>query len=241
MNQMQGTGVPPTMSSGPKSFFQVWIDALTKPNEATFAEMAASPNAKATTAYIWIFIGLLVELFFTSLVQGAFVREALRQQGLGGNLPAGGAGFTLITAVCGAPILAVIGTIFFAIGVAVVQWVAKMFGGRGTFDQLAYAFAAIGAPYALVASVFVLLGAIPFVGLCFRLVLGLAGIYVFVLEVMAVKGVNQFGWGPAFGSVVIPGLVVGLLCCCLVFGLAAALGTAFGNILNTINQSLTTP
>jgi hypothetical protein len=229
------------MSSGPKPFFQVWMDALTKPSETTFAEMAASPNAKAMTAYLWMFVALLIELFFTSLVQGTVVRDALRQQGVGNNLPGGGLGITLISAVCGAPIGAVIGTVFFAIGVAIVQWVAKMFGGRGTFDQLAYSFAAISAPYGIVAAVFILLSAIPFVGLCFRIVLGLAGLYVVVLEVMAVKGVNQFGWGPALGAVFIPGLVIGFLCCCLAVGISATLGATLGNVFNSINQSLTTP
>ncbi len=241
MNQMPGTGVPPAMSSGPKPFFQVWVDALTKPSELTFAEMAASPNAKAMTAYLWVFITLLIELFFVSLLRGTLVRETLRSQGLGGGLPGGGLGIILITAVCGAPILAVIGTILFAIGVAVVQWIARMFGGRGTFDQLAYALAAIGAPYALVATVFILLGAIPFVGFCFNIILWLAGIYIFVLEIMAVKGVNQFGWGAAIGSLLIPGLVIGFLCACIIGVMIFALGPVIGNVFSSINQSLTAP
>jgi hypothetical protein len=132
----------------------------------------------------------------------------------------------------------VIGTAFFAIWVAIIQWIAKMFGGKGTNDQLAYAFAAIGVPYSLISSIFILLSAIPFVGLCFRIILGLAGLYIIVLQIMALKGVNQFGWGPAIGSLFIPGLVVGLLCCCLVAILGAALGPVIGNVFSTINQSL---
>lgn len=238
MNQMSGTGVPPAMSSGSKSVFQDWIDAITKPSETTFAALAVSPNAKATTAYLWYFVAMLVELLCASLVQGAVLRAAVEQQGYGGNLPGGGLGFTLITAICGAPILAVIGTLFFAIWTAIIQWIAKMFGGRGTFDQMAYAFSAIAVPYALVAAVLILLGAIPFVGLCFRILSILATLYIIVLNVMAVKGVNQFGWGPAFGALFIPGLVIGFLCCCLIFGLSAVLGASIGNIFNSINQSL---
>jgi hypothetical protein len=51
----------------------------------------------------------------------------------------------------------------------------------------------------------------------------LAGIYVFVLNVMAVKGVNQVSWGAAIGSLLIPGLVISVLCACLVGVSAAAL------------------
>ena len=150
----------------------------------------------------------------------------------------GGIAGTLITAVCGAPVLAVIGVLFFALGTAIVQWIAKMFGGRGNFTQLAYVLSAILSPFLLLSSVLTLLSAIPFVGLCFSLVSMLAGLYVLVLEIMAVKGVNQFGWGAAIGSLFIPGLVVGFVCGCLVIGSLMALGPIIGNVFSGINQSL---
>ena len=237
MNDMSNT---PVMPAGPKPFFQVWMDALTKPNESTFAEMAASPNAKASTAYLWIFIGYLIEFFLSSLVQGVAMRRVLEQYGSGGQF-ANGFGGGLITAICGAPIIAVVATIFFAIGTAIVQWVAKMFGGRGNSGQLAYALAAILAPFSIVAGVMSLLSAIPFIGLCFSLILAIAGLYVIVLEVMAVKGVNQFGWGAAIGALFIPGLVIGFLCACLIGGSVMLLGPAIGNALKTVNQSLVAP
>ncbi len=228
----------PMMPAGPTSFFQTWIPALTKPNEQTYASIAASPNAKATTAYLWVFLSSLVASLITLIVQGATLRERLAASGVGADRLGSGIGAILITLLCGTPIFAVIGTLFFAIGVAIVQWIAKMFGGKGTNDQLAYAFASISVPYSLISSVFILLSAIPFVGFCFRIILGLAGLYIIVLEIMAVKGVNQFGWGQAIGSLFIPILVVGLLCCCLLAVLGAAMGPMIGNIFSTINQSL---
>jgi len=228
----------PMTPSAPTSFFQTWINALTKPNERTYADMAASPNAKAMTAYIWVFIGFLIELVLVFLFRGSAMRLMMEQRGYGGQLPGGGLGFTLISAICGGPIGAVIATIFFAIGVALIQWVAKMFGGHGTFDQLAYTFGAIAAPFAIISGVLSALGAIPFVGLCFRLILGLAGLYVLFLEITATKGVNQFDYGRAAGSVLIPGAVVFLVCCCLVAVISLATGAAIGNIFSSINQSL---
>jgi len=144
----------------------------------------------------------------------------------------------LITAICGAPVGAVISTVVFAIFVGVVQLVAKMFGGQGTFDQLAYTIAAIVTPFYLVSGLLALLGAIPYVGLCFALVALLAGLYVLALEVMAVKGVNQFGWGQAAGSVFLPVLVV--VCCFAVgaIGLVSMAGPRISDIFNSINQSL---
>lgn len=229
----------PMMPAGSPSFFQTWIDALTKPNEQTYAGIAASPKAKAMTAYIWVFVSSLIASFISLLVEGATVRERLSRAGVGAGQLRGGAGGVAVTLLCGTPIAAFLGTIVFAIVVALVQWIAKMFGGKGNNDQLAYAFAAIGAPYSLVSAVFVLLSAIPFVGICFRIIIGLAGIYIVVLQVMAVKGVNGFGWGPAIGSVFIPALAVFLICCCAVVIIGALTGAALGNIFSSINSSLT--
>ena len=238
MNDMSNT---PVMPAGPKPFFQVWMDALTKPNESTFAAMASSPSAKATTAYLWIFVGYLIQFFLSSLVQGVAMRRILEQYGSNGQF-VNGFGGGLITAICGAPIVAVIATLFFAIGTAIIQWIAKMFGGKGNSGQLAYALAAILAPFSIVTGVLSLLSAIPFVGLCFSAIIAIAGLYILVLEIMAIKGVNQFGWGAAIGSLFIPGLAIGFLCACLIGGSIALLGPAIRNMFQQIQQGLgTTP
>jgi len=53
---------------------------------------------------------------------------------------------------------------------------------------------------------------------------------------MAVKGVNRFGWGEAVGSVFIPGLVIGLLCCCLVGGIFAIAGAGLKGLLQQFSK-----
>ncbi|HEY2980560.1 MAG TPA: YIP1 family protein [Anaerolineales bacterium] len=228
----------PVMAGAAEPFYQTWMKALTRPSEQTFAAMAASPNAKASTAYLWYFLAALVSFFLTSLVQGALMRQMIQDLGDSGQFDSGGVGGGLIGVVCGAPIGAAISTLFFGIIVAVVQWIAKMFGGKGTADQLAYTLAAILAPYSIVAGLLALLGAIPTVGFCFGLVsLGFLA-YVIVLEVMAVKGVNQFGWGEAIGSLFIPILAVALLCACLVGAVFMLAGPAIGDVFSQINQSL---
>lgn len=221
MNEISNAPVP---ESRPETVLQTWGKALTKPNEKTFVEIASSPNAKATTAYLWVFVAGLIQFFLASLVQSQLMGTYLDQLGIeSGNFARQGLMSVVVTAICGAPIAAAVSTLFFAIGVFIVQWLAKMFGGRGTSDQLAYTMASITAPYSIVAGVFTLLAAIPYVGLCFSAILTIAGIYIFVLNVMAVKGVNQISWGAAIGSLLIPGLVIGLLCACLIGASAAFL------------------
>jgi len=223
--------------AGIMGWVSVWMAAVTKPNEQTFVEMANSGNAKATTAYIWVFISSLVSFFFASLVQGAAMRQIMQQYDMAGQV-GGSIGTTLITAICGAPIAAVISVVVFAVVVAIVQFLAKMFGGKGTFDQLAYALAAISTPFALISGVLTLLSAIPLVGLCFSVVSLVAGLYVLVLQVIAVKAVNQFGWGQAAGSLLLPFVV---LCCCLsvgVFSIMGMLGPQISETFNQINNNL---
>ena len=232
--QMNTPMLPPP--SGVSEWISVWRDALTKPSDQTFARIAQSPNAKLTTALLWVFLGSLVNLLFASLVQGVLFRQMMQNSDFGGNGFPRMAGGSLLAAVCAGPIISVIGFVIF---VGIVQLLAKMFGGRGTFEQLAYATAAIVAPFSLINSVFTLLAAIPFVGLCFGLVSLIGVLYVIVLEVMAVKGVNQFGWGQALGSYFLPFLVV---FCCLslgVIGILRVAGPGINEIFNSIQQSLT--
>lgn len=224
--------------SGVSGWVSTWREAITRPSDQTFARIASSPQAKSTTALLWVFLGSLVSFFLASLVQSAVVRQMLQNSDLGVDQFGGGPGSTLITAICGAPVAAVISTVVFAIFVGVVQLVAKMFGGSGTFEQLAYATGAIVAPFSLISGVLTLLSAIPYVGLCFGFVSLVAGVYVIALEVMAVKGVNQFGWGPALGSYFLPLLV---LACCLAvgaIGLVSLAGPGISEIFNSIQQSL---
>ncbi len=228
----------PMMETGQMPFFQMWIDALTKPKEETYAAIAASPRARATTAYLWVFLASIISSVVALIVQGALIRSRLSEAGVGAERLGGGAGAIAITLLCGTPILAVLGTLAFAIWVALVQWIAKMFGGKGTNDQLAYALAAIAAPYSLASAVFIALGAIPYVGICFNVVLSLAGLYIIFLQLTAVKAVNQFGWGPAAGAYFIPGLALLLVCCCALAIVASLTGAAIGNIFSSINQSL---
>ncbi len=223
-------------SGGSMSMFQTWITAVTKPNVQTYAAIAADPNAKQTTAYLWVFIGNLVAGILLGLGNGARYSSLLGQYGgssLGGSVVG-----TLVYAICGGPIFAVLATIFFAIFMYIFQWIAKMFGGTGTVDKMAYTLAAIAVPANIVSGVLGLLGAIPYVGICFGIVSALVLIYVIVLNVMGVMGSQNLGALQAIGTLFIPALVFGCLCGCIIGVGFAAMGSALQNVFNSINQSL---
>jgi hypothetical protein len=216
MNEMSNAPAP-VPDRGPDSVLRTWSKALTQPNEQTYVEIASRPEAKATTAYLWVFVASLIQIFLVGLIQSQLLGTYGDQLGLGEQFgPRSGFGAILVSALCAAPIGAALNTLFFAIGVFVIQWIAKMFGGIGTTERLAYALGAIVAPYILISGFASLFSAIPYVGWCITTIFALAGLYVLVLEMMAVKGVNQISWGAAIGSVLLPGLVIAFLCACLI-------------------------
>ena len=214
--------------------FQQWITALTRPSEHTYARMAASPNAKASTGYLWYFIAMLAVSLFGTLVQQPLMRNLLQQAGPSNIDRVNPLWFI----VCGAPLWAALSTVLFAIGTAIIQWIARMFGGTGTNSQIVYVFSNILTPYLLVTALLTLLAAIPFVGFCFGLISLAGGLYILVLEIMAVKGVNRLEWGPAIAAVLIPGLVMAFVCACLVAGLIAFLVPVVRENFPQLQQSL---
>jgi len=232
---------------GVAGWFPVWINAITKPNEQTFIAMTDHPEAVSRTAFIWIFLATTVSTIISGLVSAILVAAGLSpapmipglEQFTGPTTADGGSAVAgLVSSVCAAPFAGLFAVIFFAIGVALIQWVAKLFGGVGTFDKLAYALGAISVPFTLFSTILSPLAAIPYAVFCtIPLSLG-ALLYSVVLEIMAVKGINRFGWGQAVGSVLIPGAAIFALCFCVVFGLLALLGPAISDVFQQINSSL---
>jgi len=233
MNESSNIPVYDSTPPAPESFYQTWIKAITKSNERTFAEIANSPDAGPNKAYLWVFLSSLASFFLVMLT--FTLGTSSSQYGVDISSMMGG---SVIALLCAAPIGAAVMVLFFALDIAIIQWVAKMFKGTGSYNQLVYAVAAFSAPISLVSGVISSLSTIPSIGLCFSVISFGVGIYAIVLMVMAVKGVNKFGWGEAVGSVLLPGIVIGLLCGCLVIGILMLLGPVIGDVFSTINQSL---
>ncbi len=225
---------PIVPNESPTSFFQTWMTALTKPNEQTYADLAASPEAKASKAYLWVFVtsfATYVAAMIVQLISGAVF--AGQTEGLMEAMSV----FAVVL-ICAAPIGAGLSVLGLMISTAIIQWIAGMFGGTGDYNRMVYVLGAIAAPLSLVSAVITLFSVIPFIGILFGLVGIAVVIYAVALNIMAVKGVNQFGWGQAAGSVLIPGFVIVFLFACLVIGGLMLLGPAIGDVFSEINQGL---
>lgn len=229
----------------PMSMMDTWMAAFTKPNEGTFARIVAQPGASSSKAFLWVFVASLITSVASAISQVAGFGRQMEMLNrflppeIARELPVGTASpFGIGTILCGAPIGAVFAVLFFAIGVALVQWAAKLFGGTGSFDKLAYAFSAINVPYAVVAAVLTLLGIIPYVGILTGLI-GLAlFIYTIVLGVLAVKAVNGLDTGKAVGALLLPLIAIFLLVCCCVIAVGAFLVPVYREMSLDLFQSL---
>jgi hypothetical protein len=200
----------PEPKPGVAGWFNVWIKAATSPNEQAYIEITDSPFASSKTAFLWVFIASTLSALVSGILSAIISAMGIQSQpttipGFEQYMPYGtGGGASFVSAICFAPIAGLISILFFAIGVAIIQWIAKTFGGIGTFEKLAYGVAAISVPISLVATILSPFSLIPFLGICTGFISFGAWIYGLVLEIIAVKAVNRFGWGPAIGSVLIP-------------------------------------
>ncbi len=223
------------------SWFQTWLNITTRPGEPAFEEERAKPQANITTAAIWVGLAALVAGIF-AMIQGAM---AVRQfQAMGGvqgilgqfnlppevmdqvnQLPAGlipgmgtpGVGIgALITGI----LSAIISFIIFA---GVLQLVAKLLGGTGSFSKYTYLLAAIYVPVTLVSSV---LGIVPLLGGCISFILW---IYQLVLAYYATRVEHKLSSGRSIIVVLAPLLVLFVIGCCFIAMVGGILGAVLGS------------
>jgi len=235
---------PPMMADpdfpAPQGALPVWIKVFTQPGERTFLEITDHPEAKARSAYIWVFLAGTLSALISSLVQFIGTLIGLQQvapdfgQIQGMPQVVGTAG--LLGAICGAPLAGLFSVIGFAIGAAIIHATARFFGGQGSFDRLAYAFGAIAAPISLISGLATLLNIIPLAALCTLPVILILGLYGLFLEVAAIKAVHRCGWGEATAALLLPAVLIGLLCGFAFLLLMKAAGPSINEILQQLQQ-----
>ena len=144
--------------------------------------------------------------------------------------PLAGGGSILTNLIC-APVAGAIAVLIAAVLTLITQAIAGALGGTGSYEKLLYTTAAFTAPLGIVGAVMSL---IPVVGLLGFVI----GIYEIVLQVTAVKAVNQFGWGKAIMSSIVIWACVLVLVAVVVIVILALLGPSIGTIFSNIVDSL---
>lgn len=177
---------------------QVWLQALTRPNEQSYHTLLSDPGATPTRGLLWVGVTSLFGTAIALVTQLAFRPEMSQVMGqLDRELGAGArAGSFLLLLLCAVPLGAVLSVLSTVIYTALVNFIAGALGGTGNFNQLVYLFSAITAPMGVVTS---LLGVVPIVA-CLTLPLVCYSLY---LQLLAVKTVHQVDWVRAAASVLI--------------------------------------
>src|SRR5258708_4043177 len=225
------SGLTPPPPAGPPgySWSQSWIKAVTERSVTTFEQIASDAAASSNSrAYNWLFIAGIIAGVINFL--GGFIfPKTLPFPGADSRIVQGSP--SLLGLLCGVPIAVLIGILILVVIVGVTQIIAGLLGGTGTFSKLMYTTAAINAPITILSSVF---GLVPIVA-CLNLPLVLYGL---VLHVMAVKAVNQFGWGPAIISSLVIWIFLLVLVAVVIIVILALLGPSIGNIFSNTVRSL---
>lgn len=231
----QETGTPQVSPpSAPQPIYEIWMDALIKPNVETYQGFGRHPNASAMRGFLWLFLAYLISTLI-SVMGAAFLGSLstiLGDQGPGAA--PGFAGLSGLTLLCLAPLGAVFGVLALAIIAGISNLIARAVGGTGSFGQLVYAFAAYLAPLTIISSV---LGIVPLLN-CVTIPLGFYGLF---LNILAIKAVHDISWGKAVLSSVV--IIAGIMIFVAVFVIVilALLGPAIGNVFSNIIEEIATP
>ncbi len=234
---------PSDLSAGESSpSHEVWIGVLTRPSENTFREyLNRDRPAQLQRAFLWISVaavlGTILSFLISSLIgTGPFTQFPTDQ--FGAFEPADlGFGGLILGLICLVPLAAILAPLFFGIYAGIVQLIARLLGGAGSFQEMAYAMAAYSAPLAVISN---FLSAIPVI-VCLTVPLG---IYGFVLNVIAVKAVHRLDWvRSGIAALAVPVLVFLLAICVFVLAVAGlvAMGPEIGDVFSEVLRELSTP
>ena len=218
------------------TIFETWKAALTQPREETYARIAAQPEVSSSKAFLYVFIGSLLSAFFLFIGQLVFAGAHGRGMLDGwGNSSLGMIGVMLL---CGIPVFAVVGVLSFGIFVGLTNWTARLFGGVGNFDQLAYTLAAVTVPAAIISGALNMFSGVPVLGFLVGTIGFGISIYILYLEVLAVKAVHGVSTGKALGAIFLPGLAIAFVVGCFVLAFLAVMGPAIANMFEQMMQQV---
>lgn len=158
-------------------WYRVWWSVLSLPMTDTFTQILTDPTATAQRGYRWVFstgaVTMALTMVFNPIMPIGIVPAVLIGTLLGGAID----------------------LINFIVSSWVMQRIALMLGGTGTYGQLNYARAAFMAPLNLLNALLLLL--VVAGGDVFSWFGLLLLLFELVLTATALRAVNQFAWGQA--------------------------------------------
>lgn len=180
---------PSTLGATLLQLPQQYFKAIVKPSITTYTDN----KAKASWGLVWI-----------QLLAWAILDAAL---GVLVNLispPATGSSFSRYFAYATSYGLVIVVPMLFFLLMGIVYWLAKSFGGQGTFLEQCHTSLTIQAPLGILSK---LLALIPGIGKILNSVLSLYGI---ILQIVVIMAVHRLGKGKAIATLLLSLLIVGI-------------------------------
>lgn len=199
---------------------EVWTAVLTRPSVATFEEILTDKTAGTRRGFNWIFVSAALSALLSMLITSVQLGAAYMAVSL--------------TFVCVTLLSGPLSVLFYAIWIGFTQFTARLLGGRkGAYGELVYAMASFIAPLSFLnIALFLILSAST---LSLNLMNLIVSIFTFVLQVMAIRVVHQFGVGRAVVALVLPMIVlVVLFVVCFLTLLPSVITTEYPEILLTL-------
>lgn len=186
----------------------IWFKVLSSPSVGTFKQLLSQTDAHAGRAIFWLFLsggfsGLIAGMLQT-ILPASMVREVSSQVNAG-QVSSGAILWSFIFAVLlsiGLPLAALVNT-------GLIQIIIRLFGGKTSFSQLLFAYAAYQAPLVLILS---LVAAVPLLSWLCPLIL----VYWLLLAITATTAASGLKTGKAFVCLLSPLAFIGVLGVCAV-------------------------
>jgi len=216
--KIEQAGSTPSPSSHGYAWYEVWKLAISQPSTKTFEQIAADTNASAYRINLWIIVGTFCILIMLTpggphllLTSASYLLTFLGIEIFSWDAEARAAAelashlvlLPLAGGVLGGPVALFVYT-------AIIQAEARLFGGKGKYFQLAYAYAAILAPLGLISFL------ISFLPVAKELLFTAVLLYAGMLSLIALKAINRISYRNAFvaslfvgGFLLFGGLAVG--------------------------------
>jgi len=204
----------------PRKWYEIWWDVWIHPGITPFQTVLNEPNHEMRRGFIWIavtsFIVTLISFLFSALVMRNLMPDAF-----GSTMFENYATYTL-SSICGvilSPIFAIIGI---SVSAGIYHWVAKLFHGKGNWTDLVFCLSAVTAPATLVGGVIGLFSLLffqnPVILFLPVLISLLFAVYIIVLNVNAIRAVEDVGTWQAISTIFLPTIIVLVLvtCCSIV-------------------------
>ena len=219
------------------SWQEIWTMVVTDGSVDAFYRILDDPKATASRAILWIFLITTFSGIVNSILTFA-QWNSIPTTGFPNTFNP--TAIFLPTLLCSTLLGGVFGVIGLFISGGIIHLIAKMLGGKGTFNEWIYIYGAIAAPFVVISLIMSAISVtIPAAGIAFLCISLVVVIYQFILQGRGLMALHGFTGGQAAGTLLIA--IFGMMAVGFVIAmciLSAFMGDIMGDFYPQLIQTL---